>query len=163
MKRQQSLEKVIVPVVGGLGLQWVGLRYFPQGAHTLLQVFVEKTNGVTVDDCARASRQINAVLSVEGMADEDYVLEVSSPGLDRFLFSPEQCHEQIGQLVSVRLHVARAGRKNFKGNLQRVDGADVFVRVDEEEEQFSFSDIDEIRLVPGCGHKPLKGLKSEAE
>jgi len=148
MRRREVLEKLIAPVVAGLGLQWVGMHYLPQNQRSLLRVFVDKTGGVGVDDCERVSRQINALLSVEDSADEDYVLEVSSPGLDRFLFSPEQCAEQIGKLVSVRLLVPREGRKNFKGNLNRVDGADVFVTVDENEEHFSFTDIDEIRLVP---------------
>jgi ribosome maturation factor RimP len=150
MRQRKQLEELISPIVDGLGLEWVGIQYFPQGKRSILRLFVEKTGGITIDDCERVSRQVNAMLSVENPLAGHYVLEVSSPGIDRILFSAKQCEGHVGKLVIIRLVVPVTGKRNFKGVLQRVEGTQIFVKISEAEEEmnFSFDDIDEIRLVP---------------
>ncbi len=148
MRQHESLEKVILPVVNGLGLQWVGLQYFPQGKKSIVRLFVEKDGGITVDDCQRVSRQVDAVLTIESPLLHDYVLEVSSPGFDRILFSPQQCGGHIGKLVSIRLVIPINGKKNFRGRLHQVEGEKITIVAPEGEVTFSFSDMDEVRLVP---------------
>ena len=115
MRRHAALENLIAPIVGSLGLTWVGLQYFPQGKRSVLRLFIDKPGGLSVEDCGRVSRQVDTVLSVEKPITGEYTLEVSSPGLDRLLFSLEQCHEQIGKIVSVQLVAPKAGARNFKG------------------------------------------------
>lgn len=148
MRQHAALEKLIAPIVDSLGLTWVGLQYFPQGKRSILRLFVDKPGGVSVDDCARVSRQVNAVLSVENPIPGEYTLEVSSPGLDRLLFSVEQCREQIGKMVSIQLVVPKAGKRNFKGRLERVEGSLLTLLMDTGEVTFVFEDISEVRLVP---------------
>jgi ribosome maturation factor RimP len=148
MRQHTALEKVIAPIVGSLGLTWVGLQYFPQGKRSILRLYVDKPDGVTVEDCAKVSRQVNAVLSVENPITGEYTLEVSSPGLDRLLFSKEQCQEQIGKNISIQLVVPKAGMRNFKGKLEQVVGSEISIQTDSETLTFSFDDIHEIRLVP---------------
>lgn len=148
MRRHAELENLIAPIVGSLGLTWVGLQYFPQGKRSILRLFVDKPEGVSVDDCGRVSRQVNAVLSVENPIAGEYTLEVSSPGLDRLLFSVEQCREQIGKMVSVQLVVPKAGARNFKGRLERVEGSFISLLTESGELTFSFEDMSEMRLVP---------------
>lgn len=150
MRRHIALEEVISPVVEGLGFVFVGLEYLPQSRYTLLRLIVDKPGGITIDDCERVSRQINAVLSVKAVIKEDYTLEVSSPGLDRQLFTPDQFREQLGKLISIRIVAPMEGRRNFKGTLESVLDDGVFIRVDEMNDRvkLAFTEIAEARLVP---------------
>lgn len=148
MRRHEALETVILPIVNGLGLIWVGLQYFPQGKHSLLRLYVDKLGGVSCEDCKCVSRQVNAVLSVEDLIKGDYLLEVSSPGLDRLLFTLAQCKEHVGKRVAVRLIAPVEGKRNFKGKLQ-VEGEQIGVQLDNNDlVTFPFIDIEEARLVP---------------
>lgn len=148
MRQHETLEKVIAPVVSGLGFDWVGMQYLPSGRRSLLRIYVDKPGGITIDECQRVSRQIEAALSVEPASPEDYILEVSSPGLDRLLFNPAQCHEQVGKLVNIRLKAPKDGQRNFKGRLQAVEGDQITILIDEKQMTFSFDEIDEARIVP---------------
>lgn len=136
-----------MPIVSGLGLTWVGLQYVP-GRRALIRLYVDKPGGVSIEDCAQVSRQVNAVLGVENVVTEDYTLEVSSPGLDRLLFTVEQCSEQIGKLVAIRLIVPIQGKRNFKGRLLGVEGEKLSIVSESGELELSFSDIAEARVVP---------------
>ena len=148
MRQHEALKKLVSPVVKDLGLEWVGLQYFPQGRRSLIRLYVDKPGGLTVEDCARVSRQVNALLGVEGPIVEDYTLEVSSPGLDRLLFTVEQCREQIGKLVTVRLVAPIGGKRNIKGRLIRVEKDQICIEAGGEELMLSFTNVGEARLVP---------------
>ena len=148
MRQHEALEAVILPIVDGLGLQWVGLQYFPAGRRSLLRLYVDKPGGVSCGDCEQVSRQVNAVLSVEDVVKGDYLLEVSSPGLDRLLFTLPQCREHVGKRVAIRLVAPLEGKRNFKGELH-VEGEKIGVRLDNNDlVTFPFIDIEEARLVP---------------
>lgn len=148
MQGQPALEAVIIPVVTGLGYAFVGLQQFPQGRHSLLRLYIDKPGGVTLEDCAGVSRQVDAVLEVEGIT--HYDLEVSSPGLDRVLFTEQQMLEHLGKKVSVRLNLPIEGKRNYQGTLEDVQQGRLFIKVGKEEVQteLSFADIHEVRLVP---------------
>ena len=148
MRRTDALEKVISPIVEGMSFQWIGIQYFPQGRRSILRLFIDKPGGVSIDDIAKVSRQVNAALSVETLITEEYTLEVSSPGLDRVLFTPAQCSDHIGKLVSIRLVVPIEGKRNFKGRLHNVEGDRICILLEDGEKTFSFPDVDEARLVP---------------
>lgn len=149
MHRLTSLEMLIQPVVSGLGYIFVGLQQLPQGKHSLLRLYIDKKpDGVTVDDCSLVSRQVGAVLEVEAPNVANYTLEVSSPGLDRLLFGPEQFREYLGRQVTVNLIAAINGRRNFKGILKDVQDSVICIESDKELISLSFADIREARLVP---------------
>jgi ribosome maturation factor RimP len=147
VQRHVELEKVVLPVVTGLGYQFVGLQQFPQGKHSVIRLYIDKPGGVTIDDCERVSRQVNAALEVEEPYKE-YALEVSSPGVDRLLFTPAQFREFIGKEISIRLRVPVAGKRNYKGILKEVKMDAVSIGVNEETVVLSFTDMIEARLVP---------------
>lgn len=172
MRRQVVLEEIIVPIVEALGCTFVGLEYLPQGRALLLRLYVDKPDGgVTIDDCERISRQVNAVLEVKAVIQGAYTLEVSSPGLDRLLFIPDHFREQLGNLIFVRIVAAIQGRRNFKGILESADEDSVSIRLQEATQsdetndvvKLSFTDIVEARLVPkwdeSKGKKEAKGRK----
>ncbi len=143
-----DLKEQMLPVVEGLGLEWVGLQVLKQGrAGVLLKLFVDKTGGLAMEDCVRLSRQLNGLLSVVWV-DEPYSLEVSSPGLDRLLFNAAQCLPYIGRTLTLRLMAERGGKRHFKGSLHAVDGQVLSVCIAEKQiERFDFATISEARLV----------------
>ncbi|MCW8888396.1 MAG: ribosome maturation factor RimP, partial [Gammaproteobacteria bacterium] len=105
--------------------------------------------GITVDNCANVSRQVSAVLDVEDPIHGEYTLEVSSPGVERPLFTLEQFAKFIGQQVDVRLHMPVEGRRHFKGELLSVENDELTIELGEDESlTCSMDDIDRAKLIP---------------
>lgn len=138
----------IEPVVSGLGYEFVGAEYVAEGGQRILRIYIDTENGVDVDDCAKVSHQVSGVLDVEDPIREVYTLEVSSPGMDRPLFTPQQFERFVGQIVRLKLGVAVLGRKNFTGELVETNDAGVVVDVDGEAYDIDWPVINEARLVP---------------
>ncbi len=146
---QQRLEDMLGPVVASLGCELWGLEYLPQGNHrALLRIYIDKADGIGVDDCEKVSRQASSVLDVEDPVSSEYTLEVSSPGMDRPLFKLEQFVESIGLKANIRLRIAFDGRRNFKGLLKGVEGDEVVLEVDSEEFLLPFELIDKANIIP---------------
>lgn len=146
--KDAALQALIEPVVASRGLELWGIDYLSQGKHTRLVIYIEHDSGVTVDDCADVSRQVSAVLDVEDPIHGEYRLEVSSPGMDRPLFTLDHFTRYRGHQVSVKLRIPFDGRRKFQGLLAGVEGDDVLLHLDGEEYCFPIDTIDQARLVP---------------
>ena len=144
---QDKLNEIVKNTVEGLGFELWGYEYRPHTESALLRIFIEKEQGITVDDCAQVSRQIGAVLDVENIIPVAYILEVSSPGLDRVLFTPEQYLNYIGDTIKIRTRTPINERRNFKGSLERVTNDSATLKVDNQEFEIPFETIDRARLV----------------
>jgi ribosome maturation factor RimP len=116
--------------------------------HPTLRVYIDSPRGVNVDDCARVSRQLSALLDVEDPLPGQYTLEVSSPGLDRPLVKPEDFRRFVGETVKVKMQQPVLGRRNFSGRLVEVAADHVVVEVDKEIFNLAFDDMERARLVP---------------
>jgi ribosome maturation factor RimP len=103
---------------------------------------------VTVDDCADVSRQLSGILDVEDPIPERYVLEVSSPGLDRPLARREDFERFVGEQVKVRTRRPLDGQRNFKGRLVAVQPEHIVLEVDEKKVSLGFDSIEKARLIP---------------
>ena len=90
---------------------------------------IDPKKGYGVEDCERVSRQSSAILDVEEAINGEYVLEVSSPGMDRPLYELAQYEQYIGENISLRLRFPYEGRRNFKGRLSAVDGDEIVLVV----------------------------------
>ncbi|HEY0427706.1 MAG TPA: ribosome maturation factor RimP [Pyrinomonadaceae bacterium] len=90
-----------------------------------IRVFIDKEGGVTHDDCARVSRRIETVLDAEDFIPSAYLLEVSSPGLERELYSLKDFEKFAGKLAKVRTHAPIDGQRNFRGRIRRVEGEQI--------------------------------------
>lgn len=130
--------------VTGLGYELVAWERSGKGA--LLRVFVDKPDGVEIDDCARVSQQLSRVLEVEGINYDR--LEVSSPGLDRVLRKSEDFVRFAGEKARLKLRLAAGGQRNFTGILRAVNGGKLELEVDGESLAFDLSNIEKARLVP---------------
>ncbi len=158
-RASQAVVNVIEPVVTGLGYELVGAQ-FGQGENgQTLRIFIDTDNavGVVVEDCVLVSKQLSAVLDVEDTIKTAYQLEVSSPGVDRPLFTQSQFEEQLNEIVRVRMEVAVDGRRNFKGQLVAVENDNAIVEVDGIDYTLPVSEIEQAHLVADL--KKLAGKK----
>jgi ribosome maturation factor RimP len=103
--KQEILHNLIEPVVESLGCELWGLEYLTQGRYTTLRIFIDGPNGVSLDDCEKVSRQVSAVMDVEDPIDGEYTLEVSSPGMDRPLYTAAHYARYLGETVNLRLRI----------------------------------------------------------
>jgi len=147
-KKEQQLETLLAPSVAALGLRVWGIEYLAQGKRSMLRIYIDGDNGVTIEDCERVSRQTSDLLDVENILASAYTLEVSSPGMDRLLFKPEQYAESIGETVDVRLNYPFEGRRRFVGALTSLANDEVVVRVEDSEYQIPLSNVQRARIVP---------------
>ena len=147
-KKEQQLEALLTPAVMALGLRIWGIEYLSQGKRSLLRIYIDGDDGVTIDDCERVSRQVSDLLDVENVLVSSYTLEVSSPGLDRLLFKPEQYAESIGETVDVRLNYPFEGRRRLVGPLTSLENDNVVVVVEDSEFLIPLSNVQRARIVP---------------
>lgn len=146
--RGEQLQQLFEPVVEALGCQLWGLDLQPQGKHMLLRIYIDKADGIGVEDCERVSRQVSSLLDVEDPISGEYTLEVSSPGADRPLYTLAQCEQFTGENVSVKLRFPYEGRRNFKGQLKGVEEGDLVVEVDGHEYLFPFESVEKTKIIP---------------
>ena len=148
MARESQLNEMIAPVVESMGFVFWGLEFISQGKHSILRVFIDHADGINVDHCAQVSRQISSVLDVEDPISQVYNLEVSSPGMDRPLFTLEQYASLAGNIIDVRLRMAFDGRRKFKGRLIGVEQEDIVIHVDDNEYLLPIELIEKANVVP---------------
>ena len=139
---------MLTPAVEALGFEMVGIEFVRAGKHSILRVYIDHENGIDVDDCADVSHQVSAVLDVEDPISTEYNLEVSSPGMDRPLFTEAHYQRFVGETVTVRLSVPMDSRRNFKGKLVACENGQITVDVDGETFSLTVSNIDKGNLVP---------------
>lgn len=142
------LNALIEPVVTAMGFELWGIEQISQGKHSRVVVYIDSPDGITVDHCADVSRQIGGILDVEDPISGQYQLEVSSPGMDRPLFTLDQFERYKGNTVALRLSAPFSGRRKFKGLLAGVEGDEVLLHLDGEEYCFPIDGIDQARVVP---------------
>ncbi|MGM0984831.1 MAG: ribosome maturation factor RimP [Pseudomonadota bacterium] len=146
--KDAALHALIEPVVSAMGFELWGIDHLSQGKHSRLVIYIDHQDGVSVDDCADISRQVSAVLDVEDPVPGEYRLEVSSPGMDRPLFTLEQFERYAGHVVAVKLRLPFDGRRKFQGLLAGVESDEVLLQIDGEEYCFPIEGIDQARVVP---------------
>lgn len=146
--KQELLTQLIIPVVESLNCELWGLDYLTQGRYTTLRIYIDGPEGVSLEDCEKVSRQVSAVMDVEDPIDGEYTLEVSSPGLDRPLFTEAHYARYVGETVSLRLRIAQAGRRRFKGVVEKVEAGQLQLLVDGQSVSIAVDVIDKGNLEP---------------
>ena len=125
-----------------------GVEYLNQGKYSLLRIYVERDEGVSVDLCAEVSRHVSDLLDVEEILPSAYTLEVSSPGMDRLLFKGKQYSAHVGERLDVRLNYPFEGRKKIVGTLAGLEDDSVVLQVDDEEYLLPLENVQKARIVP---------------
>ena len=144
---EQNLQEMLQGAVEDLGCELWGIECQRAGRFMTVRLFIDKEGGVTVDDCADVSRQVSAILDVEDPIADKYNLEVSSPGLDRPLFTLPQFERYIGQDILVHLRIPVMERRKWQGKLERIENDMVILIVDGQEQVLVFGNIQKANVV----------------
>lgn len=146
----QALAQRFSHVLVDLGLECAGVEWLPSQGQSTLRVYIEKPElEVDIDDCEAASRELSAMLDVDDPIPGHYVLEVSSPGIDRPLFTAEQFERFVGEEVKLVLTAPMDGRRRFRGRLTAVQDQVIHMQLDDGKEvDFEHAAVESARLVP---------------
>jgi ribosome maturation factor RimP len=144
-----ELTALLEPEVNTLGYELVDLELRLGGRSGLVRLFIDSQDGITLDDCERVSHQVSALLDVEDPIPGHYVLEVSSPGLNRRLRKPADFARFRGERAKVELTAPNAeGRRRFTGVLTSVDDDGFEIEVDGVIHHLRFEEVETARLAP---------------
>jgi len=141
-----AVEKLVEPLLAQEAAELVDLELVRERGRQVLRFYLDKAGGITLDDCEHLSSRIGALLDEADLVPGSYVLEVSSPGLDRVLKKEKDFLCFAGQAVQVRLKAAQDGRRNFKGTLLGFSDGKVAVDCAGARFEFALALIDEARL-----------------
>ena len=144
---EQKLQELLQGSVEDLGCELWGIECQRVGRYLTVRLFIDKEGGVTVEDCADVSRQVSAVLDVEDPIADKYNLEVSSPGLDRPLFTLAQYAHYIDQDIVVHLRIPVADRRKWQGELAKIENDMITLIVDKPEQVLAFGNIQKANVV----------------
>ena len=158
----QKFEKMIAPALSTLGFNCVRIQFSgggSQAGRAALQIMAEpcEDRDMTVEDCEAISRHLAAVLDVEDPIGQPYILEISSPGIDRPLTRETDFTRFAGEQVKVTLLQMQDGQKRFKGRLTGIDRkGNITIETRTGPISFAFSDIDSAKLDPTEYYSKLK-------
>jgi ribosome maturation factor RimP len=160
--RNEELTELLAPVVADLGLECLGVEYSPSHGNGLVRVYIDAPDrAVTVDDCEAVSRQVSATLDVNDPVEGRYTLEVSSPGLDRPLYTPAQFARFVGGAAKIELNLPLNGRRRFQGPILAVEGDTIALEQDGARVDIAHGNIQKARLVPALEEQPGKVHKGK--
>lgn len=173
-----QIANLLAPTIQSLGLELLGAEYLPAPGSAVLRLYIDvpadapTDNGsgegrtVGIEDCEAVSREVSAQLDVEDPISGHYTLEVSSPGVDRPLFTPAQFARFIGEQAKVGLKLPQDGRRKLQGVIAAVDGDRIGFDIDGVPFAVGFDNIDKARLVPdwaALGFGPAKDKSGRDE
>lgn len=143
---EQKVLPYLEPIAAENGVELVDLEFVKEGANWYLRVYIDKEGGVTIDDCEAVSRALETKLDEDDPIEQAYILEVSSPGIDRPLKKDADFEKYHGEMVDVKLYKAQAGRKQFQGKLLGLAEDVLSIEEDGETLAFERKDVASVRL-----------------
>jgi ribosome maturation factor RimP len=144
---KKQVEELAESLVTSEGMELVDMEYRLEGPRWILRLFIDKPGGVNVDDCAYISRQLGDYLDVKDIIPQAYLLEVSSPGLNRRVRKKEDFSRFAGRKVRLQLSSPVEGRKKVIGNLVGIENEAVIVTTADERWTVPFENIDKANLI----------------
>lgn len=138
---QDELVQLLSPTIGDMGYEFWGCEYLSQGKHSLLRIYIDKEDGIGIEDCQQVSKQVSALLDVEDPIPGNYSLEISSPGIPRPLFSSWQYQRYVGNIVQVKTFKPVNKKRKLSGVIVSATEAAVVLDIDNEHQEILFSNI----------------------
>lgn len=143
-----KISQLLEPAIEALGYELWGIDLQMGSRVKLLRIYIDRSEDlVGIDDCERVSRQASSILDVEEAINGEYVLEVSSPGMDRPLYGLDQYEKYIGEDISLKLRFPYQGQRNFKGRLAGIDGDEIILVVADHEYLFPVEGIERANVI----------------
>lgn len=142
-----AVTELLEPALEGMGYELVEVEYLCERGRWLLRLYIDQEKGITLDDCAAVSREIGDVLDSRDLIPHGYVLEVSSPGLNRPLRKEKDFEKRIGRKMRVRMAAPVQGRRNFVGTLTDFRDRILFLEVDRQTFALPWSEVEKAHLI----------------
>ncbi len=139
--------ELVEPLLYDIGYELVEVEYLSMFGRWVLRLYIDKENGVTIDNCADVSRELGDIIDIKEIIDHDYVLEVSSPGLNRPLRREKDFIRAIGSTIRIKTKQAINGQKNFTGVLKNCTDRAVFLESSGNKIELPFNDIEKSNIV----------------
>ncbi len=143
----QEVMALIEPVLQEMQVELVDVEYVTQQGRWVLRVYIDREGGVTLDDCAQVSREIGDLIDVSEIIRNEYVLEVSSPGLNRPLRRERDFAWAVGKKIKVKVRQALEGRKNFTGRLEAFKDGMLFLSMDTGQAVIPLADVEKANRI----------------
>ena len=143
---EAKAEELLTPIAQAQGVEIYDVEYVKEGADWYLRAYIDKPEGVNIQDCETVSRALSDALDREDFIDEAYILEVSSPGLGRTLKKDRHLEKSLGKEVELKTYKPIEKNKEFSGVLKAYDSDTITIANGEEEMVFTRSDVALIRL-----------------
>lgn len=141
-----ALWAMIDPLLDPEGIELVEIEFKFEAGRWVLRLYIDAPNGVTLDDCQAVSRQVSALLDVKDPIERAYVLEVSSPGINRVLRKLQDFSRFAGSPVRLKTRAKVQGRRNFKGMLQGVENSKIVLTLEGNRIEIDPEDLETARL-----------------
>ena len=142
----EYIKEVLEEDIESLGCKVWGLELFGRRSNQTLRIYIDKNEGISVEDCERVSKHVSKVLDAENDFSENYLLEVSSPGLDRKFFYKEQYKDYLNETLKVTFFDTQ-NKKTIKGHLQEADTDSITLELKDEIKEIAFSSIIQANLI----------------
>lgn len=146
-KIEELVSAAIQDTVTSLGCEIYDVEYLKEGSSWYLRIYIDKPEGVSIEDCETVSRAIDPIIDELNPIKTAYTLEVSSPGLERVLRKPEHFEKNLNKLVEVSLFKAVNGSKKVQGILKSADSEKITIEVENETIDFNRQDVSKVNLV----------------
>lgn len=133
-KEIENLTKdIVTPITNDYDFELVDVEFVKEGPHRYLRIYIDKPGGINIDDCQKVSQQVSDKLDEIDPIEDNFFLEVSSPGIDRPLKTDDDFNRAIGDDVEISLYSALNGKKKLEGNLKSFDNDNVLIEVENKE------------------------------
>lgn len=142
----QIVTALLSPIINNSQVELVDVEFVKEGSTWYLRIYIDKEGGVTIDDCEAISRLAESCLEEKDPISQAYILEVSSPGLDRPLKKESDFQKYKDSLVEIKLYQPQEGKKDFTAKLLGLQDEKVFVSIEGQEMSFARKEIASIRL-----------------
>ena len=147
----KDVSLLIEPILDEMEIELVDVEYLSEGGRWVLRIYVDREGGITLNDCVRVTREIEDLIEVKDFFRQPYVLEVSSPGLNRPLKKEKDFVQAVGKDVKIRMADPIDGRRNFQGKLESFEDGVLSVTVSNDRFLLPFGKVEKANLVYDFG------------
>ena len=144
---EHKIEKLLQPLLEDMGYELWGCEYLAQGKHSVLRVYIDKDDGIGIEDCQKVALEVSALLDVEDPITSQYSREVSSPGIPRPILHVWQYQRYIGQMAQIKLYQPLEGKRKYAGAIVSADDGELVLLVGDTTYNFSMTNIVKANLI----------------
>lgn len=143
---EEKVENLILKPVEELGYELYDVQYAKEGKDYFLRVFIDKEEGIDLEDCEKVSNAINPLLDEKDLIKEMYFLEVSSPGIERVLRKEKHFEQALGKEIEIKLFKPLEKKKEYSGNLEKWDENNIYLKVEDSQIEIERKNISLMKL-----------------